>query len=768
MKQKKMKNIIRAPKDIFPNVTKQITSQIKSTAEPYVPKRTQPLPEATGTVTPNVEPPSYATPTAINRVDAQATTSKVPPYAAPTQINRMDTQVVAPKVPPLPSAETVITPTQINRMDAETVYQDLMKDRDKITTVVTHYQTGVGDMDAVIDALAELQEKYGVTGSDFAAYVNGDQEGAVRQLYDQLPAPRKDGPGFLSRIRDMASGGGKASGAAFVNALADLYRTGQGGRDRENQEWLEQYSRDLEQAKRGLAQAEELELEEPGKWKSDVKSWQNIVDVCQIKYDAMARVVEGKVQEKATAAAHDWADDIQASAQEDLARAKEGLGQFGQAAADAGAATVQSAIDFMASLALGVPSMLPFVFRAYGSGSQKARQDGADEIGQNAYGVGIAATEFITEKLFGLALPFYGDGTMDDAVKRGISKAVNRLAKTKTGQRVLDSVLTLGAGAFGEGLEEVIADWAQWQMPRIYGGDVASAEETVENSLYDFFVGTIAGMMGETVNPETYRYDPGMDGQANQQEKSEVDTPQIEDESAPSSISHVLDLVRQANAMAEEKWGALDQVPQAVRDGLKAVTDLNLAAAKRNALGDLLGYPREFQKTISSFLDKVIADAEDVERWEGMPPEVKQFFQPQLEEKESGLQWLEDRLAKMEEPVKDTLPLPDIHIGVSLGAKAKNYEVIDKGSGIVYHFLEGTHLQNVEVFAGSGVRSSLDPDVAEGLAQEFGGDPSAWQHVKGFGELTIDGEESRPAEVHWFQAAGVGKVKFIFKGWLDE
>ena len=93
----------------------------------------------------------------------------------------------------------------------------------------------------------------------------------------------------------------------------------------------------------------------------------------------------------------------------------------------------------------------------------------------------------------------------------------------------------------------------------------------------------------------------------------------------------------------------LDQVPQAVRDGLKAVTDLNLAAAKRSALGDLLGYPRELQKTISSFLDKVIADAEDIERWEGMPPEVKQFFQPQLEEKKNDLQWLEDRLAKPEE-----------------------------------------------------------------------------------------------------------------------
>ena len=115
-----------------------------------------------------------------------------------------------------------------------------------------------------------------------------------------------------------------------------------------------------------------------------------------------------------------------------------------------------------------------------------------------------------------------------------------------------------------------------------------------------------------------------------------------------------------------------------------------------------------------------------------------------------------------------TLTLPDIQIGVSLGAKAKNYEVVDKETGLVYHFLEGTHLQNVEVFAGSGVRTPLEDPVSEGLAQKFGGKPGAWQHVKGIGELTLDGEESRPAEVHWFQAAGVDKVKFFVKRWLDE
>lgn len=117
--------------------------------------------------------------------------------------------------------------------------------------------------------------------------------------------------------------------------------------------------------------------------------------------------------------------------------------------------------------------------------------------------------------------------------------------------------------------------------------------------------------------------------------------------------------------------------------------------------------------------------------------------------------------------------LPDVKrqagmlIGRSVGAKSRNYEIIDRETGAVYHFLEGTRLQDVQVFAGAGVRTALRREVAEGLAKEFGGKPEDWQHVKGFGELTEDGAESREAEVHWFQAKDIGKVKFKVKRWLE-
>lgn len=117
--------------------------------------------------------------------------------------------------------------------------------------------------------------------------------------------------------------------------------------------------------------------------------------------------------------------------------------------------------------------------------------------------------------------------------------------------------------------------------------------------------------------------------------------------------------------------------------------------------------------------------------------------------------------------IPNTMKIYDDFIGRSVGAKAKNYDVVDKKSGIIYNLLEGSHLQDSTVFAGKGVRTPLKPEVVEGLCQEYGGTPESWQHAKGTAELT-DGDEVRKAEVHWFQSEGIGKVKFKVKRWIDE
>lgn len=116
----------------------------------------------------------------------------------------------------------------------------------------------------------------------------------------------------------------------------------------------------------------------------------------------------------------------------------------------------------------------------------------------------------------------------------------------------------------------------------------------------------------------------------------------------------------------------------------------------------------------------------------------------------------------------DTFPcvlkLDDIQIHRSVGAKAKNYDVMDLATGERYHFAEGTKLQNVEVFAGKGTKTPFRK--ADAYAERYGGEAKNWQHVKGFGTLdTPDGD--RDAEVHWVQCQGVGKHEFFIKEWLE-
>ena len=99
-----------------------------------------------------------------------------------------------------------------------------------------------------------------------------------------------------------------------------------------------------------------------------------------------------------------------------------------------------------------------------------------------------------------------------------------------------------------------------------------------------------------------------------------------------------------------------------------------------------------------------------------------------------------------------------------VGAKAKNYVVVDKSTGEEYYFVEGTRTQNAQVFAGKGGVNPLREEVAQGLSDEFGGKPEDWQHCKAKGWLDVDGEAVK-AEVHWFQN-GSEKVKFKVKRWF--
>lgn len=399
---------------------------------------------------------------------------------------------------------------------------------------------------------------------------------AVPQATTEKPAEKR---GFFSRLGDTIRGGAKGSVASNSNAMSTFYAMGQGGRDAQNREYLAEYSHNLERAKLDMDAMLAENKEKPGSWNErDIQSQQYIIDDWQRKYDAMAKVLDEQVQQKATEASYELADDIQRSSAQDIERAKEGLGGVGRVLVDAGASMTQTTLDTAANALLGTPgSMGAFAMRAFGGGTQQARQDNPNSTleQQALYGTASAAKEVFTEKMFNIALPFshaYGGGALDDAVERGIRSAVNRFAKTDAGKRVLGGALTFGAGAVSEGLEEFIGDWMEWQMPRIYGGDVASAGETLENSLYDFLVGATSGMMGGVITPATYHYSVG---ETSAQQETTAPTPQAE--AAPQATA-ANELLAQAAEQANQNGSIHGKMADRILADQDAMAALEQAA----------------------------------------------------------------------------------------------------------------------------------------------------------------------------------------------
>ena len=87
----------------------------------------------------------------------------------------------------------------------------------------------------------------------------------------------------------------------------------------------------------------------------------------------------------------------------------------------------------------------------------------------------------------------------------------------------------------------------------------------------------------------------------------------------------------------------------------------------------------------------------------------------------------------------DRIKLPDSEIFRSLGAAARNYDILGPDDETIYRYVEGTKIQNREVFAGYRTKTPLKPEVAEGLTAQFGGSAEKWQHVKGNGIIEDDG-----------------------------
>lgn len=319
----------------------------------------------------------------------------------------------------------------------------------------------------------------------------------------------------VSGMAKAIPAGLEGAAGSMANAWTAFYQGGQGGRDVQNREYLQEYFSGLSQAKRDM----ELMLKEnrakPGSWNDrDIQSQQYIIDDWQRKYDAMSKVVGEDIQRQATRESYGVADTLAADSARRLEEAKQDVAAPGRVLIDATGSLIQNAADLGVNALLGTPgSMGTFAMRAFGGGAQQARQEmeamgTADQEGafekQLAYGLASMTKEIVTEKMFGLSAPFgaaYGKGSLDDLAQDAVNRAVSRFARTAAGKRALERGLNFVNSAASEGLEELIGDWMEWQLPRIYGGEVDTAQEVLENSIYDFLVGAASGGLGDV----TYR-----------------------------------------------------------------------------------------------------------------------------------------------------------------------------------------------------------------------------------------------------------------------
>ena len=103
-----------------------------------------------------------------------------------------------------------------------------------------------------------------------------------------------------------------------------------------------------------------------------------------------------------------------------------------------------------------------------------------------------------------------------------------------------------------------------------------------------------------------------------------------------------------------------------------------------------------------------------------------------------------------------TIKLPDEYIPKSVGAKWINYDIA-LPDGSVAKFVEGSKLQDKEIFAGKGCRREIDE--LDNLVEKYGGHPDSWVKVKAIGEIELPNGEIQKAEIHWYEEPTVGKVK---------
>lgn len=185
-------------------------------------------------------------------------------------------------------------------------------------------------------------------------------------------------------------------------------------------------------------------------------------------------------------------DRMKASADADIAAAKDGSGSVGNFLVDLGYTGTQILADAAANAIAPGAGMISMASRVYGDASAEARREGKTAGQQALAGLKSAGIETLTEKMFGAFGKIYGKAGADELVE----KLVTKLTSNKTGQALLTWIIN-GAG---EGVEEVTSDILNPLADRILrlddgNGPVYNIDDAAQMG-YDFLLGSAMGLIG--------------------------------------------------------------------------------------------------------------------------------------------------------------------------------------------------------------------------------------------------------------------------------
>ena len=277
-----------------------------------------------------------------------------------------------------------------------------------------------------------------------------------------------------SRVGDVLSGAVKTYAGTSANSLGTVISGTKLAREVDTQQWSNEAARYAHEMNNAADE------QERAYWKAQLDQVsRNIVNA-------------KKATERSDAGAQrvfDTADKLTDSGSRDISTAKAGMGKFGQIMTDVGVAGTQMAADAAIGTVTGGGALVPMAARSFGGGAQEARRSGADVKQQLAYGLGNAAIQVGTEKMFNVATPFkkmFGEGILDKALTR----ATGKLSQSAAGKAALS--------ALGEASEEAVGDLLDPVIRRLTFDKNATVDS--EQMLSDAIVGSVLGLAGGGVD----------------------------------------------------------------------------------------------------------------------------------------------------------------------------------------------------------------------------------------------------------------------------